>query len=218
MMPEMNLELAEKVIRWTGGSIASISLVILMFGILGGTRRSAGRMIGQSGDWIRSPIFYLVTLALFLSFSLVLWRSLPLAFSLSERAWLLALGILFYFPGMAFVMWGRLALGRMYFVSTGLGAQLFADHQLVTNGPYAIVRHPMYAGLICAAFGSLFLYQTWTTAVFAIFAPFVLLRARREEQVLAIEFGDRWRDYCRRVPAIIPHLRREGINGGVANP
>ena len=96
----------------------------------------------------------------------------------------------------------------MYFVSTSFGAQLYADHQLVTHGPFAIVRHPMYVGLISAAFGSLLIYQTWTTVAFAVFAPFVLRRARREEQALAAEFGDQWLTYSRRVPAFFPRLRQ----------
>jgi protein-S-isoprenylcysteine O-methyltransferase Ste14 len=66
----------------------------------------------------------------------------------------------------------------------------------------------MYIGLILAASGSLFLYLTWTTLAFAIFAPFVLLRARREEIALAAEFGEEWQEYCKRVPAFFPWLRR----------
>jgi protein-S-isoprenylcysteine O-methyltransferase Ste14 len=89
-----------------------------------------------------------------------------------------------------------------------LGAQLFADQQLVTSGPYNIVRHPMYVGLILAALGALLVYATWTTVYFAAFAPFLMMRARREEQVLAAEFGEKWAEYCRRVPALIPWLRR----------
>jgi len=96
----------------------------------------------------------------------------------------------------------------MYFVSTSFGAQLYADHKLVTNGPFAIVRHPMYVGLILAALGSLLIYLTWTTLAFVVFVPFVLLRARREEQVLAVEFGPEWQQYCKNVPAFLPRLRR----------
>jgi len=70
------------------------------------------------------------------------------------------------------------------------------------------VRHPMYAGLIAAAVGSLLLYLTWTALAFAIFAPFVMLRARREELVLSAEFGEAWQDYCRRVPAFLPRWRK----------
>jgi protein-S-isoprenylcysteine O-methyltransferase Ste14 len=62
----------------------------------------------------------------------------------------------------------------------------------------------MYLGLVVAALGSLFLYHTWTTLAYAIFAPFVLLRARREELALAAEFEQEWNDYCRRVPAFVP--------------
>jgi protein-S-isoprenylcysteine O-methyltransferase Ste14 len=109
---------------------------------------------------------------------------------------------------MALLLWGRLALGRNYFVSTGFGAQLFSEHQLVTSGPFAIVRHPMYAGLILAAVGSLLIYTTWTTVYFACFAPLVFIRAWREEQVLAEEFGEQWKEYCKRVPAFIPRLRK----------
>ena len=113
---------------------------------------------------------------------------------------------LLFFPGMSFVLWGRSALGRNYFVSSGFGAQLFAGHQLVMDGPFAILRHPMYFGLILAALGSLLIYSTWTTLLFAFFAPFILVRARREEAALAEEFREKWRDYCRRVPAFFPRL------------
>lgn len=79
---------------------------------------------------------------------------------------------------------------------------------LWSRGPFTIVRHPMYLGLIASAVGSLLLYQTWTTAAFAIFAPFVLFRTRREEQALAAEFGEEWQAYCRRVPAFFPRLKK----------
>ena len=123
---------------------------------------------------------------------------------------LLIVGCLIYFPGISFLLWARLVLGKMYFVSTSFGAQLFADHKLITSGPFAIVRHPMYLGLVVAALGSLLLFQTWTTLAFALFAPFVLRRAKREEAALAAEFGEEWQEYCHRVPAFIPRLKRRG--------
>jgi protein-S-isoprenylcysteine O-methyltransferase Ste14 len=114
-----------------------------------------------------------------------------------------------YFPGMGLALWGRLALGRNYFVSTGFGTQLFANQQLVTRRPFAIVRHPMYAGLILAAFGSLLIYHTWTTLLVACLSPALLNRARREEATLAAEFGEQWQTYCKRVPMLLPRLTRK---------
>jgi protein-S-isoprenylcysteine O-methyltransferase Ste14 len=85
----------------------------------------------------------------------------------------------------------------------------FKEHQLITNGPFAVVRHPMYAGLILAACGSLLIYHTWTTLLFALFAPAFTFRARREEAALAAEFGEQRQEYCKRVPAFFPRLGRE---------
>ncbi len=117
---------------------------------------------------------------------------------------MLVVGSLLYFPGLSLTLWGRLALGKNYFVSTGFGAQLFADHILVTSGPFAIVRHPMYAGIFLAAIGSLLIYSTWTTLLFTCFAPFLSIRAHREETALSEEFGEQWLAYCRSVPAFVP--------------
>jgi protein-S-isoprenylcysteine O-methyltransferase Ste14 len=66
----------------------------------------------------------------------------------------------------------------------------------------------MYIGLILASVGALLIYFTWTTVYFALFAPLTLVRARREEQALAAEFGERWQEYCKRVPAFFPRLRK----------
>jgi protein-S-isoprenylcysteine O-methyltransferase Ste14 len=196
----------ETLIRLLGGLLAYTTLVLIFYGLWRGTQRHEGRTSGRTAAWLRSPLFYLVTSAIFFGLSYLCWIPLPLKVSPAIRPWLLAIGTLLYFPGILVVLWGRLALGKNYFVSTGFGAQLFAGHQLVTSGPFAIVRHPMYAGLIVAAVGSLLIYYTWTTLLFAGFAPFLCFRARREEATLAAEFGNQWRDYCKFVPPFIPRL------------
>ncbi len=90
----------------------------------------------------------------------------------------------------------------------GLGAQLFAGHRLVTGGPYGLVRHPMYLGILFTGLGGILLYRTWTLAFIALTGIGLVLRARREEQVLAAEFGQAWQDYCRRVPVFFPRIFR----------
>jgi protein-S-isoprenylcysteine O-methyltransferase Ste14 len=199
----MNLETA---VHLLGGLTAFSILCILFYGIWRGSQQKAGRVTGNAGQLLRSSVFYFLASALFFGMAYLGWKPLPWETSSQIRVWMLAGGSFLFFPGMAFLLWARMTLGKYYFVSTAGGAQLFADHQLVTKGPYALVRHPMYVGLAFAAWGALLIYFTWTTAYFAGFAPLLGIRAFREEQVLAAEFGGQWREYCRRVPAFIPRL------------
>jgi isoprenylcysteine carboxyl methyltransferase (ICMT) family protein YpbQ len=199
--PTMNTLLA--ILRIAGGIFALSVLVFLLFSIMHGARRPVGASTGKYWNWLHSPLFYAAASAFFFGICILLWIPLP-AIPFSNAVALLA--ALLCFPGLAFVLWGRLALGNMYFVSTGFGAQLFAGHRLITTGPYRIVRHPMYFGLLIAGIGSLLLYQTWTGVVFVGCGLGVVRRALREEEVLAREFGTEWDEYCRRVPMLFPRI------------
>jgi len=204
----MNLSLLETVVRWTGGLLAFAVLGILLYGVWRGARRESGRTTGIATGWLRSATFYFLSAALFFGICYLGWVRLPWIVSPQTRLWMLIFGSLSYFPGMALVLAGRLTLGKYYFVSTGLGAQLFAGHRLITSGPYAFVRHPMYTGIFLAAIGSLLVYFTWTTLFLVCFAPLTMVRAWREEKVLAAEFGEEWWAYRERVPMFLPRLRR----------
>ena len=203
----MNLEKVDVIVRWTGGLFSILTLGIVLYGIWRGTQRQAGRILGFNVGWLRSTWFYLFSTAVFLGLSYLGWIPLPWVVSPIIRSLMLSIGALLYFPGLSLVLWGRLALGKNYFVSTALGAQLFAGHQLVTKGPFSIMRHPMYTGLILAALGSLLIYSTWTTLVFSCFAPLITIRAWREELALAEEFGKEWQEYKKHVHAFFPRRR-----------
>lgn len=206
--PYISLSL-ESILRGLGGLLAYVTLGVILYGIWRGTLRQAGRITGQMGSYLRSSRFYVVSSALYFGICYLGWISLPVSNLSQVHILVLVIGTLLYFPGMGLALWSRLALGKNYFVSTGFGAQLFADQELVTTGPFAIVRHPMYIGLILASIGSLLIYHTWTTLMFVFIAPGLFFRARREEAALAMEFGEQWQEYCQRVPAFLPRLRKE---------
>lgn len=206
----MAIEILETVIGWLGGVLALVTLATIFYGIYRGAIRQPGRQVGSATAILRSIPFYILASVIFFGICFLLWRPLPLVLSLTWRVTAFVLGSLLYFPAMGFVLWGRLVLGGMYFVSTGMGAQLFSDHRLVTNGPFAIVRHPMYLGLSVAVLGGLLLYQTWTMVVLLILPFGLARRARREEQALAAEFGEEWKVYCLNVPALFPRLTKKG--------
>ncbi|MGB7539897.1 MAG: isoprenylcysteine carboxylmethyltransferase family protein [Anaerolineales bacterium] len=191
------------VLRNACGIFALFVLAFLLWSILRAAKRPAGAGVGTQLSWLHSPLFYAAASAVFFGLCVLLWIPLPALPAADAAA---VLGALLCFPGLVFVLWGRLALGNMYFVSTGFGAQLFAGHRLITSGPYAIVRHPMYFGLLLAGIGGLLLYQTWTGVIFVACGLGVIRRALREEEVLSKEFGAEWMDYCRRVPMLLPRL------------
>jgi len=203
----MSLDLVERVVQWAGAVALLAFLASVFVGMARALRRPRGRATGLAGKALRGPVYLLIGIPFF-AVAALLWRPLPLDLSPALQVLALALGALLYFPGLGLALWGRLALGEMYNVSMTVGVQLHAGHRLVTAGPYAIVRHPMYAGIIMAAWGGLLLYRTWTCVFAAFIFLGLLVRAHREEQALAAEFGPEWDAYCRRVPGWFPRIRR----------
>jgi protein-S-isoprenylcysteine O-methyltransferase Ste14 len=142
--------------------------------------------------------------AVYLSLGIVLWQPIAADINSDSRAVLSIAGSLFYFPGVALYLWGYRSLGKMFGVSSSSVAELYQDHRLVVDGPYSIVRHPMYLGVLLVALGALLIFRTWAMVMFAPSSCVVIVRARREESLLEVEFGEEWRAYEDRVPAWIP--------------
>ena len=203
----MRLDIIESGVRWAGAVAAFVCLMVALAGIVRGLRRPRGRTTGLASKVLRLPAYLLIG-AVFFGPCFLLWRPLPLTLAAPVRAVALALGALLLFPGLTLYLWARLALGEMYNVSSSVGAQLYADHRLVTHGPFAFVRHPMYLGVILASVGGLLIYRTWTLVFITMSFMGLTLRARREEQALAAEFGQQWKEYCLRVPGWIPRILR----------
>lgn len=166
-------------------------------------RQTSGKLISWS-RW--SAVFFLTII--YLAIGILFWKPIPLEISPDLQRLLIFAGSGFYFPGILLYLWGFKNLGSMYAVSSATSAQLYQGHQLIENGPYSFVRHPMYLAVIMVAIGALLIFQTWAMVLFTPSAFVVILRARREEQLLAREFGASWADYCRRVPAWLPRLKR----------
>lgn len=202
----MRLDDVERWMGWAGAVAASVCLIAALVGIARGLRRPRGRATGLAHQVLRLPAYLLIGIGFF-GMCYLLWRPLPLSLPISARIVALVLGALLLFPGLTLYLWARLTLGEMYNVSSSVGAQLYTDHRLVTRGPFAIVRHPMYLGIILASLGGLLIYRTWTLVFTTVSFLGLVLRARREEQALAAEFGEEWEEYRRRVPAYRPRLK-----------
>lgn len=106
--------------------------------------------------------------------------------------------------GLLFSVWARLHLGRNWSRSVTIKE----DHELIVTGPYALVRHPIYTGLLTGFLGT----AIATTELRGILA-FVLVSAslwtklRLEEQWMREHFGAPYQSYCQRVAALVPFVR-----------
>jgi protein-S-isoprenylcysteine O-methyltransferase Ste14 len=108
--------------------------------------------------------------------------------------------------GFLFVWWARINLGRLW--SDWLTKK--AGHHVVDTGPYRLVRHPIYSGLIFAAFATAI--QKGTS--FALFGAAILTfafytKALREERFLRLELGEGAYDaYARKTAMLVPFTGR----------
>jgi len=93
----------------------------------------------------------------------------------------------------------------MVFRSWRLRAALQSDHQLCTEGPFRVVRHPIYTGLVLLTFASFLLVPNLLTAI-GVITNFLAgdVRARTEEKLLAGVFGDRYSTYMTRTKRFLP--------------
>jgi protein-S-isoprenylcysteine O-methyltransferase Ste14 len=88
-------------------------------------------------------------------------------------------------------------------------AGLYADHELIRTGPYAIVRHPVYASLFMMMLATGLLFARWPVLLLsiALYIAGTEIRIHAEEGLLRARFGEEFEEYRRRVPAYLPFLR-----------
>jgi protein-S-isoprenylcysteine O-methyltransferase Ste14 len=87
-------------------------------------------------------------------------------------------------------------------------ARVIKGHELITQGPYSLVRNPIYLGMFGLMVSTGLVFTTWWAMLIAV-AVFLAgnqVRIRAEEQLLRETFGSQFDDYARRVPAFLPRL------------
>jgi protein-S-isoprenylcysteine O-methyltransferase Ste14 len=89
-----------------------------------------------------------------------------------------------------------------------LAARLVKGHKLITAGPYAYVRNPIYTAMLGMLIATGLAIEHWaaTIAAVIVFSAGMAIRVRSEEKLLRDAFGSDFEDYARRVPAVIPGI------------
>jgi protein-S-isoprenylcysteine O-methyltransferase Ste14 len=157
-------------------------------------RRSVGGVLLQSLG------YFLMWLSFRPPFAALSHLPGPLAAALAAFAVLLA------WAAAGLALWARRTLGREW----SFEARLVEGHRLVTAGPYAIVRHPIYAAMcwLWLATG-LAVARPWGLAFGLL--PMLIgtwIRVRSEDALLRGAFGETFEAWAARAPAIVPFLRR----------
>jgi len=115
--------------------------------------------------------------------------------------WLVQLGAALTFAGIAFAVWARVWIAGNW--STDV--TLKRDHELIVSGPYALVRHPIYTGVLLGLLGTALAVGEWRAALAVVLAAAAYWRKLGiEEAVMRRQFGEAYARYAARVPALIP--------------
>jgi protein-S-isoprenylcysteine O-methyltransferase Ste14 len=194
----------EVVILWLGAASGLCVLAYAIYNMLKSLKAPSGIQTGVASKVLRTPYLVIATL-LFIVLGVVLWKPLPIQVSWQMRLLLVIVGGGIFFSSLFLYLWGMRTLGANFNAASGFGVRLHQAHQLITSGPYAYIRHPMYLAVILAGWGGLLLYRSWTMLVSAVIMLGLFYRAAKEEDALAQAFGGEWQDYKRRVPGWIPH-------------
>ena len=107
--------------------------------------------------------------------------------------------------GMAFAVWARVYLGRNWSSAPVIKEQ----HRLIRSGPYRLVRHPIYSGILLALAGT-FLANGKVRGVVAVLLVWIAwkIKSRMEEEFMVRTFGVDYEEYRRTTGALLPRWRR----------
>ena len=125
------------------------------------------------------------------------------AFVWPPSALMVTIGLAMTIIGLAIAVWARRHLGRYW---SGR-ITLKVDHRVIQTGPYALVRHPIYSGILLALFGTVITIGTVQSCLglAMMFLSFVR-KLTLEERWLCTDLGSEYEEYRHRVKALIPYL------------
>jgi protein-S-isoprenylcysteine O-methyltransferase Ste14 len=121
---------------------------------------------------------------------------------LNSAPWRAGVGLVLFAGGLAFSIWARIHIGRNW----GSPMSQRNDPELVATGPYRLVRHPIYAGILVASIGTaLALSWAWLIAV-ALAGVYFVYSAIVEERNLTEQFPDTYPAYKRSTKMLVPFI------------
>jgi protein-S-isoprenylcysteine O-methyltransferase Ste14 len=104
--------------------------------------------------------------------------------------------------GVGLALWARVHIGRNW----GMPMSRKERPELVTSGPYMLVRHPIYAGILLAMLGSALGETVFWGLPLVVGTLYFVYSARREERVMVEQFPEQYPAYRRRTKMLLPFV------------
>jgi protein-S-isoprenylcysteine O-methyltransferase Ste14 len=121
---------------------------------------------------------------------------------LNTDPWRDGIGLVLFAVGLAFAVWARVNIGRNW----GTPMTQKDEPELVTRGPYRLVRHPIYSGILVAGVGTAAALSWLGLIAVALAGIYFLYSATVEERYLADEFPDTYPVYKRSTKMLVPFI------------
>ena len=120
-----------------------------------------------------------------------------------QGLWSFWIGAAVTIAGLLFAVWARVHLGTNWSRSVTIKQ----DHELITSGPYTLVRHPIYTGILTGFLGTA-IALSQVRGFIAFVLVFLALRSkfRMEEEWMRSQFGETYATYAHQTAALVPYL------------
>jgi protein-S-isoprenylcysteine O-methyltransferase Ste14 len=167
-----------------------------------------GKVARSRESTSESPAYRLARLLLLaITFALLFAKWTAVGFlgkpSLPETPSIAYIGLALALAGMVIAMWARIHLGQYWSDKVVLKV----DHQLISSGPYARMRHPIYSGVLLGVAGTALVVGEWRGLLaFLLLLVNYAVKARREDNILAGAFAENFADHKRRAGFLLPRL------------
>jgi protein-S-isoprenylcysteine O-methyltransferase Ste14 len=121
---------------------------------------------------------------------------------LNTDPWRAAIGLILFALGLGFAIWARLHIGRNW----GTPMTQKVDPELVTSGPYHLVRHPIYSGILLAGVGTAIALAWLGLILVALVGAYFIYSATVEERYMAEQFPDAYPAYKGSTKMLVPFI------------
>ncbi len=184
-------------------------------------RRAGERLMPDEGAVKREGGRVVLIFRMILFFALIIFLVMYLlgakwidAFMFFLPAWLRWAGFVLGILSVAFWMWTQIHLDTQWSAQL----QLRREHHLVTTGPYARVRHPLYSAMFGWGIALALLTANWIfTAICVLMVIGLLWRVPKEEQMMLESFGDEYKTYMQHTGRFFPKLGFRKAAKGVSH-